>query len=166
MRAQPTCFGGWHRRADAECPGLVRCRGHHSPGRRAADDDRGTFEAGVEQDLNRGVERIKVGVQDRVCPAGSAGQGHVLVRRSGCGVPAAGTRTPFSKEVGRAPEGAHGDLLTPDARQSHTLCKASARELAPLLSPALARRAGRGAGPPVQFRRHRSCTSIGSFITS
>jgi hypothetical protein len=51
--------------------GLVGGREHHSPARPAPDGDRPSAQRGIEQLLDRRVERVEVGVQDR-----GTGPGH------------------------------------------------------------------------------------------
>src|ERR1700733_11177643 len=54
----------WHAAADAVAPGFVRCRQHHA----AADGDRPVPQRGVQELLDRRVEGVEVGMQDRRPP--------------------------------------------------------------------------------------------------
>ena len=61
LRAQPAGLRAAHRRPNAAGLGLVAGREHHP----RPHDDRATEEPGIVSLLDRGIERVQVGVQDR-----------------------------------------------------------------------------------------------------
>ena len=67
----------WHPAADAVAPGFVRCCQHHA----AAHCDGPVPQRRVQELLNRRVERIEVGVQDRRLPTGGGSTRGKLVER-------------------------------------------------------------------------------------
>ncbi len=80
MRAEPHCAGRRHRRVDPVLAYLVARGRHHPPTLgAAADDDRLALERRVVADMNRGIERVHVAVEDAT-DWGNLRHGEILSR--------------------------------------------------------------------------------------